>query len=75
MTKNNDGLTPGQSVDFETLQRVLRDQREARRNAETKPKRATKRRGKRTEDIRQPDEPEVFGVVHAEAPERPESGE
>jgi len=35
---NKDGLEPRQSIDFETLQRVKRQQREAAKNAKSEPK-------------------------------------
>lgn len=73
MKKNSDGLIPGQQVDFPTLQRVLRDQREAQKNAANKPAGATKRRGKRAEDVRKPDEPKVSDVVPSEATQEPGS--
>ena len=36
--KNKDGLEPGQPVEFEELQRILRKHRQAAKQAKTQPK-------------------------------------
>lgn len=45
---NKDGLEPNKPVDFETLQRVKREQREAAKNAKAEPKGKTRRATART---------------------------
>ena len=60
---NKDGLKPGQPVDFETLQRVKREQREAVKNAKAQPKSKGKRRSARTEDVRETGQQGVSSVL------------
>lgn len=69
MAVNKDGLEPGKPVDFETLQRVKQQQREAKRNGtDAKPER--KQRGKaRGSKVRQSDESVVQGVADPEEPQ------
>lgn len=57
MALNEDGLEPGQSVDFATMIRVNR-QREAKANDSTEPKPA-KRGRKAKESVHRPDEQSV----------------
>ena len=45
---NEDGLEPNKPIDFETLQRVKRAQREAAKNAKAKPKGKSRRGTSRT---------------------------
>ncbi len=63
---NKDGLEPNKPIDFETLQRVKREQREAVKNAKAQPKSKGKRRNSRTEDIRETGESSVPGVLRSE---------
>ena len=60
---NKDGLEPNKPIDFETLQRVKRAQREAAKNAKAKPKGKTRRGTTRTEDVRESGEPGVSSVL------------
>jgi len=63
---NKDGLEPNKPVDFETLQRVKREQREAAKNAKAEPKSKPKRRTPRTEDVRETGQPSVSSVLRTE---------
>ena len=65
---NKDGLKPGHPVDFETLQRVKREQREAAKNAKAEPKGKGKRGTARTEEVRETGEPSVSDVLPTTAP-------
>ena len=47
MAINKDGLESGQSVDFETLQKIKRNQRDGLKNAKPEPKRRSTKVGKR----------------------------
>lgn len=69
---NKDGLKPGQPVDFETLQRVKREQREAIKNAKAQPKSKGRRRAKSVEDVCETGESSVSGVLRAAETEGPE---
>lgn len=60
---NKDGLEPNMIIDFETLQRVKREQREAVKNAKAQPKSKGKRRSARTEDVREAGEQSVSSVL------------
>jgi hypothetical protein len=60
---NKDGLEPNKPVDFETLQRVKRAQREAIKNAKAESKGKGRRRTTRTEDVRETGEPSVSDVL------------
>jgi len=62
---NKDGLEPRQSIDFETLQRVKRQQREAAKNAKSEPKSKAKRRSAGSEDVREAGEPSVSSVLRS----------
>jgi hypothetical protein len=65
---NKDGLEPRQSIDFETLQRVKRQQREAAKNAKSEPKSKDKRRSAGSEDVREAGEPSVSDVLRSTTP-------
>jgi len=47
MAINKDGLESGQSVDFETMQKIKRNQRDGLKNAKPEPKRRSTKAGKR----------------------------
>ena len=66
---NKDGLEPNKPIDFETLQRTKRAQREAAKNAKAKPKGKTRRGTSRTEDVREAGESSVSSVLRSTAPE------
>ncbi len=66
---NKDGLEPSKPVDFETLQRVKRQQREAAKNAKAEPKSKPKRRSSGSEDVRETGQPSVSSVLRSEETE------
>lgn len=66
---NKDGLEPNKPIDFETLQRTKRAQREAAKDAKAKPKGKTRRGTSRTEDVREAGEQGVSSVLRSTAPE------
>jgi len=65
---NKDGLEPNKPVDFETLQRVKREQREAAKNAKAESKGKGQRRTARTEDVCETGESSVSDVLPTAAP-------
>ena len=62
---NKDGLEPSEPVDFETLQRVKRVQREATKHAKAQPKSKGRRRTTRTEDVCETGEQGVSSVLRS----------
>lgn len=66
---NKDGLEPNKPVDFETLQRVKRNQREAAKHAKAEPKGKARRGTARTKDVRTTGEHGVSDVLPSAAPE------
>lgn len=72
---NRDGLEPGQLVDFETVQRVKRAQREALKHAKAKPKGRGKRKSEGVEDVRAADESGVPGLSRTAPAGEPSVGE
>lgn len=62
---NKDGLEPNTQVDFETLQRVKRAQREAIKNAKEESKGKTGRRSSGAKEVRESGEPGVSSVLRS----------
>ena len=66
MPLNKDGLESGQSVDFETMQKIKRNQREVLKNAKPESKRRAAKTASKREQIRGQAEPSVSSVDDSE---------
>ena len=68
MAINKDGLESGQSVDFETMQKIKRNQREVLKNAKPESKRRAAKTASKREQIRGQAEPGVSVLPDSEEP-------
>ena len=67
MAINKDGLESGQPVDFETMQKIKRNQREGLKNAKPEPKRRAAKPASR-EGVRESRQRSVSSVPDSEEP-------